>query len=260
MMNFIKSIFQGRYILGSLIKQDLKNKYRNSFLGFAWSLITPLGLVLIIGIVFSKLLGQPIRTFIPYLFSGLIPWLYIAQCAEGGTGAFLAAEGYIKQTQTPIEVFPVRVAVVAFVQMLLSLAAFFLTYLLLDVNQFSFKMVLLIPALFIWLVLGIALSVGSAIAHTLVRDYGPIQSLILQGLFYATPIMYPAEILKDKNFAWIYQWNPFYYLMEVIRRPLMGQKVPDLIHWEVSLLFVGAIFFLSVFALEAIGRKIVFRI
>ena len=94
MIILLKSLFEFRFVLLSLVRQDLKNKYRNSILGIGWSLLYPLGLVAIIGVVYSQLMGQPLRDFIPYLFSGLIPWMFITQCADGGTMTFLNAEGY----------------------------------------------------------------------------------------------------------------------------------------------------------------------
>jgi ABC-type polysaccharide/polyol phosphate export permease len=259
-LNFFQNIVKARYILLSLVKQDLKNKYRNSLIGVGWSLLTPLGLVLIIGTVFSKVLGQPMRDFIPFLFSGLIPWLYLVQCAEGGTIAFISAEGYIKQTQTPIEIFPVRVCLVAFVNLIYSLIAYFIIYLFIEPDKFNFNMLFLIASLIIWIILGISLSTLSGIINTYIRDFAPLQSLALQGLFYATPIMYPANILKKSHFEWIYKWNPFYYLIEIIRKPMLGEPINAMNVWGIAICFVVFLFVLSILTLSKVGRNITFRL
>ena len=67
-MNYFINFYRGRYILQSFIKQDFKNKYRNSFLGVAWSFLSPLGLVLVIGMVYSIVFKIQAKEFIPYLF------------------------------------------------------------------------------------------------------------------------------------------------------------------------------------------------
>ncbi|QIB27583.1 ABC transporter permease [Caloranaerobacter azorensis] len=259
-MQYFKNIYRARYILFSLVRQDLKNKYRNSLLGIAWSLLTPLGLVTIIGFVFSVVLGQPIKEFIPFLFSGLMPWFFIVESASGGTVAFIVAEGYIKQTQTPVEIFPIRVSLGAFINLIYSLLAFFIVYLFISFEKFNLNMFMIIPALMIWLILGISLSTIAAIINTYIRDYAHLQSLVLQGLFYATPIMFPPEMLKARNFSWIYMWNPFYYMMEIIRKPLLGDKIPELFIWIVALLFTLILFIIAVILMTRINRKITFLI
>ncbi|WP_052947398.1 ABC transporter permease [Aneurinibacillus tyrosinisolvens] len=259
-MAFFKNVFRARHILFSLVNQDLKNKYRNSFFGIGWSLLTPLGLVLIIGLVFSQVLKQPIKDFVPFLFSGLIPWLYLVQCADGGTAAFISGQGYIKQTQTPIEIFPIRVVLTSFVQLLYSLAAFFIMYLFISPENFNTNMFFVIISLPIWLLAGIGLATISAIINTYIRDYSHLQSLIIQGLFYATPIMYPVSLLEKSKYRWIYEWNPIHYLIEIIREPLLGKKMPDLSIWLSAVGFVFLILFIGVLSIGKIGRKITFRL
>ncbi|GAB2669990.1 ABC transporter permease [Paenibacillus thermoaerophilus] len=259
-MKFFNRIYNSRYILLSLVRQDLKNKYRNSVLGIGWSLLSPLGLVLIIGTVFSQVLGQPLDEFLPFLFSGLIPWIFIVSCADGGTGAFISAEGYIKQTQTPLEVFPVRVTLGAFVNLLFSLSALLIMYLFLWIDRFSVVMLFIPISLFIWLLFGVALSIMSSIINTYFRDFAPLQSLLLQGFFYATPIMFPADILKKGNAEWVYIWNPIYYLIEIIRKPLLGTQIPPLETWLIAIGFVVFLFSVSIAVLSRIGRQIMFRL
>lgn len=257
---YFKNIFTARFILFNLVNQDLKSRYRQSLLGIGWSLATPLGLVTIIGFVFSTVLGQPIKEFIPFLFSGLMPWLFIVQSAEGGTGAFISAEGYLKQTNTPMEIFPLRNTMGAMVQLCNSLIAFFLVYLFLAIEKFNYNMLLVPLSLIIFFMLGVALSNLSALVNTFYRDYGHIQSLFFQGLFYATPIMFPANLLKGKAFEWIYKYNPFYYMIEIIRNPLLGKGTPHLYYWFIAAGFAFVLYVISILLLNKVGRRIVYKL
>jgi ABC-type polysaccharide/polyol phosphate export permease len=252
-------IYKYRYVLVNLVRQDLKNKYRNSWLGVGWSLASPIGLVAIIGAVFSVVLKQSINDFLPYLYSGLIPWMYFVACADGGSYSFINAEGYIKQTQTPLEIFPIRMALVPFVQLLYSLVAYFIMFLFLKPEKFSLTMLMVPISLLIWLLLGISVSYLAASLHTYFRDYAPMQSLVLQGLFYATPIMYPAETIKG-NFSWIVKYNPIYYFLEIIRHPLLGEPLPSLHEWFIVLGVLTFILLLSIIINHFIGRKFIFRL
>lgn len=226
--DYYKGIYQYRYILISLIKRDLQMKYRKSKLGVAWAILTPLGLVLIVGSVYSILFGSDPKIFIPTLFAGLNPWLFLSGTADGATNSFLAAEGYIKQSTVPAQIFPLRVTMVNFVNLLYSILAFFAVYLFLQPDWFGPRMLLSIPGLMIMLVFTLGLANITSVIALSFRDFQPLQSLIFQGLFYATPIIFPSEVLASKGFAFVYTINPFYYMLEVVRRPMMGLALPDL--------------------------------
>lgn len=74
-----------QYILSSLVSRDLISKYRKSKLGVLWSILTPLGLVLIVGAVYSIIFGADPKEFIPSLFAGLNPWLFMSGTADAAT-------------------------------------------------------------------------------------------------------------------------------------------------------------------------------
>lgn len=260
MPDYFRSLYSARFILRSLVYQDFKNKYRNSLLGFGWSLLTPLGLVMIIGGVFSQVMRQNMAEFIPYLFSGLIPWFYIAQSAEGGSHAFISAEGYIKQTQTPVVIFPIRVALGALIQLVISIVAFLIISVLINSAVLTFHTLFLLLALPLWMILGVALATISAVINTYIRDFMHVQTLLLQALFYATPIIFPAKLLNGTNFMWLYEWNPYYYVIEIIRNPLQGLPVKSGADWTVAISFIMIVFVAAVILIQATGRKITFRL
>ncbi|MGX8127561.1 ABC transporter permease [Clostridioides difficile] len=227
-VNYFKGIWNDRYILFSLVNRDLQNKYRKSKLGIAWSIITPLGLVLIIGSIYSIIFATDPRTFIPLLFTGLNPWLFINLAADGGTNSFMSAEGYLKQTTVNSQIFPLRIVLVAFVNLLYSVLAFFGVYLFLQPSNFGPIMLLTLPGLLLLFIFGLAIANISSVLNLMARDYQPLQSLILQGLFYATPVIYTTDILKEKGFEIIYKLNPFYYMIDVVRTPMIGEQIPAL--------------------------------
>lgn len=258
-MNYFINFYRGRYILQSFIKQDFKNKYRNSFLGVAWSFLSPLGLVLVIGMVYSIVFKIQAKEFIPYLFSGIIPWTFINIVADTGTTSFINAQGYIKQTQVPVEIFPVRAVAGAFINLLISLSAFFAVYLFLGFENFSPKMLMMIPALFIWLIFGIGWANIVSIINIYIRDFQPLQAILFQALFYATPIIYTVDMIPSE-YSLIYLANPLYYLMEILRQPLLGQTIPGIEKWIIAFSFSLITFILGVYILNKNGRKISLKI
>ena len=259
-MEYFRNVYSGRYILMSLVKKDFVNKYRKTTLGIAWSLISPLGLVLIIGTVFALVLDRPFKSFIPFVFSGLMPWIFISSCAQSGTNAFLAAQGYIKQTRTPIEIFPLRVALGEYFTLLFSLSAYFIIYAFISPENFSVKMLLVIPALLVWALFGMAIATISGICNTYVRDYAPLQSLLIQGLFYVTPITWTPDILGDKGLSIIYSVNPIYYMMDILRGTLLGTSEINLESWLIAILTTCILCFIAIYMMSKIKRRIVFKL
>lgn len=228
-MNDFKEYFRGiwrdRYVLGSLVRLDLQMKYHRSTLGVAWSILTPLGLSIFIGLIYSILFGVEPASFIPLLFAGLNPWNFLSGAADGGTTAFISAEGYIKQTTVSPQIFPLRVALVGFVNFLYSVAAFYAVYLVLAPDLFGPEMLMVFPATAVLLLATIGITNITAVINLYIRDFRPLQSLILQALFYITPIIYTTDMLDEKGYSYVYAYNPFYYLIEIIKVPSIGEEL-----------------------------------
>lgn len=256
---YIEGITANRYILVSLVQRDLLMKYRKSKLGVLWSILTPLGLAAVVGSVYAVLFGTSPKTLIPLIFSGLNPWLFMSGTADGATMTYPAAEGYIKQATVSIHVFPLRTTLTNFVTLLYSIITFFGIYLFLQPETFSPVMLMCIPGLLIMFVFSLGLANITSVVNLHMRDYAPLQSLAIQGLFYATPIIYDAQVLADKGFAIIYQINPFYYMLEVVRRPMLG-AMPAIECYVVSIVIALIVFCASVKLQDYSRKKIVYML
>lgn len=259
-IDYFKGIWKDRYVLWSFVTRDLQIKYKKSVLGVAWSIITPLGLVLIIGSVYSIIFGADPKKFIPLLFAGLNPWTFISVSADGGTMAFISAEGYLKQTTVSPQIFPLRCVIVGFVNLLYSILAFFFIYMFLEPNLIGPKMLMLFPGLIILFLFSSALANISSVMNLNIRDYQPLQSLLLQGLFYATPVIYQTSMLDEKGFAFLYKLNPFYYILEVIRIPMLGNRIPSLSIYVVAIATTIILLLISIIVVMRNNRGIALKL
>lgn len=259
-LDYFRGIWRDRYILWSLVNTDLQLKYRRSKLGVAWAVLLPLGMALLVGSVFSIIFGSDPRTFIPLFFAGLNPWLFINGSADGGTMAFVGAEGYLKQTTVNAQIFPLRITIVNFINLLYSIIAFFAVYLLLQPDLFSAKMLMTLPGLLVLFFFTAGLANFAASINLSIRDYQPLQSLIFQGLFYITPIVFEAKMLSDRGFSLLYELNPFYYLIEIVRTPMQGRTLPSLHLYLVAIMITFILFTGSIYVVMHKKSKIVFKL
>lgn len=257
---YFRGIQKNKYVLSSLVSRDLASKYRKSKLGVLWSMITPLGLSLIVGSVYSIIFGVDPKSFIPSLFAGLNPWIFLSSSAEAGTGAFLMAEGYIKQTTVDAQIYPLRTTLVAFVNLLYSVLAFFCVYLFLQPAAFGPRMLMCIPGLAIMILFSLGVANIVSVVNLNIRDYQPLQSILLQGLFYATPVIYPKESLAEKGFSFIYEINPLYYMLEVVRTPMLGNTLPSLKTYFIAAAFAIVFFFGGIYVVMKNKKTIAFKL
>lgn len=258
--NYIEGMWKDRFVLANLVRQDLHMKYNRSVLGVAWSIITPLGLAAIIGCIYSVIFGTDPKAFVPLLFAGLNPWNFICGSADGGTYSYLTAEGYIKQTTVSPQIFPIRGVIVGFVNLLYSVVAFFAVYLFLAPNNFNPKMLMVFPGLIIIFFAGVGLANISSVINLYLRDYQPFQSLVFQGLFYATPIIYTTDMLKQKGFSILYEINPFYYLIEIVRTPMLGLRIPDIKVYIIAIGIVVVLLCISIIAVMKVCKGLALKL
>ncbi len=189
----IREVWQFREVIKNFVSQDLKVKYRRSFLGFFWSLLNPLLHMAVITVVFSIMFRFPMGQFALYVLSGLIPWSFWATSIDGCCLSIVRAEGMLKRQYFPKMVFPISVIVQNLVTFFLSLLALLL--ILAPITGFVPSKALLILPLSFVCVVAVSLGAGliAAVATVYFRDIQHLVSVFLSAWFYLTPIIYPLE-------------------------------------------------------------------
>src|SRR5688572_26228200 len=108
MLAYLAAVWKYRYFWLSLVRMDLRTRYRGSMLGIAWSLVHPLAMTGILCVAFGRLLNVDLRFYAPSLMVGLTFWSYLVSSAIGGGNSFFIAETYIRQRPTPLAMCPLR--------------------------------------------------------------------------------------------------------------------------------------------------------
>lgn len=258
--DYFKGIWRDRFILWSLVNKDLQMKYRRSKLGVFWAVLMPAGLSIIIGGVYSVVFDSNPKEFIPMIFAGLNPWIFLSGTAEGGTMSFIGAEGYLKQTNVSAQIFPMRVALLNFINLLYALLAFLAVYLFLRPENFGPTMLMTIPGLLIMFVFAWGLSNIAASVNLVVRDYQMLQSLLFQGLFYVTPIIFSADMLEQRGFGILYRINPLYYILEIVKMPIQGAALLNGDIYATACLLAIGIFMASIVLVMKTKKGIAFKL
>jgi lipopolysaccharide transport system permease protein len=211
---------------------EIRQRYRRSLLGPFWITLSLGFFVLGLGVVYGALFRMELKIYLPYLATGVIVWTMISSFINEGCSTFISAERAIKQIPVPISVHVYRMVW----RNLIIFAHNFLIYLLLVPLfgiQIGLPTILLIPGLFLIMLNGVGFGLSLGVLSARFRDIPMIITNLVQLVFFTTPILWQAATLSPDH-AWVAWVNPFYYLIESVREPLLGQA-PSLSTWMVTI-------------------------
>ena len=191
-----QELYKYRWLLEQLIARDLKKKYRKSILGYLWSVLNPLLMMLIMTIVFSKLFRFQIPNYSVYLLSGQLIFTFFGEATSIGMQGILANGAMIKKVYLPKYIFPFSSVLSSFTTMVFSLVA--LLIVMIATGTPFHGTIILIPVALLY-VLVFAIGIGILLSALLVffRDLNYLWGVFLTAVNYLTPIFYPVDILPE---------------------------------------------------------------
>jgi len=228
---------RSRDLLRELIIRDIKLRYRGSLLGVLWTLLNPLAELLVLLFVFGVVLRVDIENFAAYLFTGLLVYGWFQTSVNFAATAIVSNRELVRRPGVPILILPVVTAASNLVHFILSLPILF--GLLLASHVPMTAAVLALPVLMLIefvLILGFAYPVATV--NVWFRDTQHVLRIVLQLLFYLTPVFYQA-VTVPANLQWWYRINPLAHLVDAYRAILLQGRLPDL----------GSVLYLSVFSI-----------
>jgi lipopolysaccharide transport system permease protein len=258
MKEYLKKIYKSRHFWIHLSFADLRAKYRRSTLGLFWSILQPLGLTLLLSFVMGKLFNSPIVDYAPYIFSGLILWEFVVNSAISGSNAFINAEGYIKQISHPLAIYSLRSSLSVLINLMLAFVGFILWVLIWKPENFGYSWLHLIPAFIILFGIGVSFGTITGFINTKFRDFQQMLVLILQAVWYVSPIFFEPKLFHSVKAEYLIEWNPVYHILNLFRAPMLYGFSPTFNDYVFSL---GTMFFLFLVAIYYIAKdekKIIF--
>jgi ABC-type polysaccharide/polyol phosphate export permease len=260
MTAYLRSVWSTRFFLMSLVKYDLNTRYRRSILGIGWSLLQPIGMTIVLCVVFHRLFGLNIREYGTFLLAGLAFWGFFTNAVILGCQCFFQAEPYMRQYPAPLAIYPLRSTLGAMFHLCMALGiVLLLTWIL---NGFGNVPMLLslVPTLLVLIVFGWSVSTLAGLANTHFPDSQHLIDLGLQALFYMTPIIYPPEMLEAKGLGWLITLNPIASVLELIRQPILYAELPSALAIQTAAVLSTVLFGAASFALYKLQRQLVFRL
>jgi ABC-type polysaccharide/polyol phosphate export permease len=209
----------------SLAIHDIAARYRGSMLGPFWITVTMAAMIVGVGILYSQLFNQELADYVPWLACGLVFWSLFSAVVTEGCDAFISSGPIIKQTALPMLTFIGRMMtrnLITFSHQVLIVVAVIVYY-----GLWTKSNPLLCLAGFVLVLVNLTwLALIGGIVSARFRDVPQIAAALVQVAMFLTPVFWRPDTIKSHRF--MLDGNPFYHMLEVTRRPLLGEPVaPD---------------------------------
>ncbi|HEY7317523.1 MAG TPA: ABC transporter permease [Candidatus Binatia bacterium] len=214
-----------RDLLFTLVARDMKLRYKRSILGIAWSLLTPLAQLAVYYLVFKVLLPLNVPNYVAFLFSGVLVWGWFQMSLFQATTAIVDNRELVKRTGFPAAILPTVTVTSHLIHFLVALPILFVL-LVLGGTQITSAILALPLVIAIQFILTLSLAYFTATFYVAFRDTQYLLGVLLNLLFFLTPIFYQASALPAK-YQTLYHLNPMVHIVEFYRTILLSGKLPD---------------------------------
>lgn len=226
-MEIFKEIYNYREMIISLVKKDLRGRYKGSALGFLWTFINPLFQLIIYTIVFSTILRSGIDKFYLFLFVALVPWIFMQTSITGGSSSIISQKDLVKKIYFPREVIPIAYVTSCFVNMLLCFIVIFIVVILSGVKINILGLLCLPIIMFVEYIMALGFAMITSAITVYFRDLEHILGIVTMAWMYLTPIMYSIDMVPE-NLRYLFYLNPMTPIITAYREVLYSGQVPHI--------------------------------
>ena len=232
---------RNKILLRELVVTDFKLRYQGSVLGYLWSILKPIFLFIILYIVFDKFLrlGRDIEHFPVYLLVGIVLWNFFTEATVQGLQSIVSRGDLIRKINFPKFIIVVSGTISAFINLIINTIVI-LVFCVINSVSISAEALLIIPLIAELYVFSLAVAFFLATLNVKYRDIGYLWEIFLQAAFYATPVIYPLQMVV-KQMPWAAAWlmlNPVAQVVQDVRKVLVTQQtlqLYDLVSFPVML-------------------------
>jgi ABC-2 type transport system permease protein/lipopolysaccharide transport system permease protein len=210
-------------VVQNMAVQELRVRYQRSILGFFWTLLNPVLMMVILSWVFSQIVSKEIANYPLFLFAGMVPWSFLSVSLNECAVSIINNEALIRKIYLPKLVFPLARVLIALVTFVLSLCALFLLMWPLGARP-ALALLFLPVAIALLAMFTLGLGLIAATLNTFYRDCGHLIAVVLQAWYFATPILFPIQQFGTAQ--WQMRLNPAFYFIELFHDVLYSGRWP----------------------------------
>ena len=225
----IQALFGYRELVYQFVARAIKTRYKRSVLGVIWTMLNPLFTMIILTLVFSQIFRFQVPNYAVYVLGGLVVWSFFSISTSTAMNEMLWSGNLLSRIYVPKSVFTVSAVGTGLVNLLLSLIPL-LVIALIEEAPLGWPLVALFPAIILLSIFALGVGLLLSTAAVYFADMLPVYEVLLTIWMYATPIIYPLDIIPA-HWQWVFKLNPLYYLVEAFRIPIFTGAMPGFDIW-----------------------------
>jgi len=225
----IKEAWQYRDLIYFLVKRDITARYKRSVLGIAWTMLHPLGMMIVMSIVFSQIFRVKMEGYPAYVLSGLIAWTFFSQTSSSSISVLVWGGNLLQRIYIPRSTFAISTIITGLVNLVLSMVPLIAVMIVIKVPLHI--TIILAPIGMLYLAmfsLGIGLLLSTIGIYF--ADIVEMYAIVLTAWMYLTPIIYPLSLLPDTVLKWL-NLNPMLHFVMFFRDLVLYGIIPTLHSW-----------------------------
>ena len=225
----IKAVLRNKDLMAQLIKRDLVTRYKRSVLGVFWSMLNPLGTMIILSLVFSRMFDMR-GVYTAYILTNYVAWNFFSQATSFSLNTTLWGSDLFHKIYIPRTSFILSTVGTGMINLLFALVPLFLILLITGVN---IHLTILFLPLAILILAAFALGFSLLLSTLVVffPDVNEFYPVLLTAWMYLTPIIYPETMISDVLNGWLLRLNPLYHLIKIFRLVAFEGVVPSGLEW-----------------------------
>jgi ABC-2 type transport system permease protein len=222
----LRAIIKYRDLIFQLVRRDIVTRYKRSALGITWTMLNPLGIMIVLTLVFSRLF-QTVQQYPTYVLSGLIAWTFFSQTTTAALAHNIWGGALLHRIYLPRTSFTVSSIGTGLANFILSIIPLII---IMAITRTPIHLTILFIPFGMLLLAAFALGIGLLLS-TLAISFPDVVDMYQIGLtawMYLTPIIYPPEIIPMAYRVWLINLNPMYHLLQVFRLPIYEGVMPSI--------------------------------
>lgn len=232
MWNMFKALWAYRGFVLSSIRNELQGRFSRSKLGGVWMIIHPLAQVAIFALILSNVLAAKLpgidnkNAYALYLMAGTLAWSFFAELINRCLGLFIEQGHVMKKIYFPRVTLPTIVVGSCLINYLLLFSSILVVFALLN-HPPTWQVLWVIPLTMVVIAMALGVGLLLGVLNVFVRDVGQVVPVVMQMLFWFTPVVYPASIVPETFKPWLH-YNPMYPIVTAYQSVLVYGQPPDL--------------------------------
>ncbi len=252
-MKILREIYAYRQMIFSLIKRDLRGRYKGSFLGFLWTFLNPLFQLIVYTIVFSNIMRAGYEDYYLFLFVALIPWIFFSTSVIGGASCIWAQKDMVNKIYFPREVLPIAHVTCQLVNMLLSFLVVFAVILVTGYGINPAAVFYLPVIIFVEYLLALGLTMLASAVTVFLRDIEYILGILMMAWQFLSPVMYGVDIVPEEVRP-VFAVNPMTPVLAAYRDIFYYKKIPDIGTLVRAVMFGAVVLIIGVLVFEYLKK------